>query len=191
MRIYLNARGLDKERMLVIPFLLLLFREAGAEREKCLDSKGNRGGLMPLRTELLVRWWPHEKQQQSSRLLLWRWVLVCAIPQCLSKWQCPKLCVPWKTACVLPRVQCGVSCTGLLYFLHRHLGTLKHWVTALWTKEVSLALKILVRLFDWRRVVQPGCLTKMFVTGLCFPDSMWKIELQLNALHYFYKLSAC
>lgn len=109
MRIYLNERGLDKERMQVIPFLLLLFTEAGAERKKSLDSKGNRGGLMPLGTELLVRWWLHEKQQQSSRLLLWRWVLVCAIPQCLSKWQCSKLCVAWKTACVLPWVQCGVS----------------------------------------------------------------------------------
>lgn len=147
-RIYLNERGLDKERIQVTPFPLLLFREAGADRGKCLDSKGNRGALIPLGTDVLVSWRPHGKQQQSSQLLLWRQVLVCATPQCLNKWQCSKLCVAWKTASVFSH---GFSAVylwiGLSYFLHRHLGTSKHWVTALgWTKEVSLALKILVML---------------------------------------------
>lgn len=98
-RIYLNERGLDKENASNSISVLVTQRSRGSQRElpglqrepRGIHSSGQTSG---------VRGWPHGKQQQSSWLLLWRQVLVCATPQCLNKWQCSKPCVAWKTTSV-------------------------------------------------------------------------------------------
>lgn len=147
-RIYSNETGLDKERTRITSFLSLVFREAGAGRGKCLDSSGNRGGR-PIsgRTSR----WDGGLTGSSSKALscfsggkLWSVLPLAASTN--ANTQSSVWC--WRMVSIL---FCGFVvvyfCIELFYFIHRHTWALKSWVTALrWTKDVSLALKISVRL---------------------------------------------
>lgn len=73
----------------------------------------------------------------------------------------------------LPWVQCCVPLDRTLLFPPQTPRNFKTLSNSPGVNQGSFAgFKDFGDAGDWRRVAQPGCLSKMFETGLCFPDSM-------------------